>query len=411
MFAYKAGSLYWGLNGTWYPTGANPYTGTNPVFTGIGLCCPAMSGYYNIKDQINFGQGGQTGLVYDATSGGRFKYTPPSGFKALCTANLPASTIKNGSSYFMPVLYSGSASAQAPAVPFSPDLVWIKDRTSAVSAAVVDSVRGATVAMQMDSFTGGESIISGLSFNTNSFSVPANTSQVSTSADSFVGWSWKKGATPGFDIQLATTDALGNLSINHSLGAVPTFAIFKPRSGAGNLQALVYHQVIGSNKWATFVSLTVNASPGFGSTISSTQFLNVACHGPTQPYLVYLWTDIAGFSKFGSYTGNGSADGPFVYCGFKPRFVMVKNISAATYWVMRDSVRDDQNYGTSKKLAANANYSESDTGNLGQNNDLVIDYLSNGFKVRDTNTGTNTSGSTYIFAAFAEAPFKYATAR
>jgi hypothetical protein len=104
MFAYKAGSLYWGLNGTWYPTGANPYTGTNPVFTGIGLCCPAMSGYYNIKDQINFGQGGQTSLTYDSASGGRFTYTPPAGFKALCTANLPST---------MPVVTSGTFTGNA----------------------------------------------------------------------------------------------------------------------------------------------------------------------------------------------------------------------------------------------------------------------------------------------------------
>jgi hypothetical protein len=387
---------------------------------------------------VNFGQGGQTGLTYDAASGGRFKYTPPAGFKALCTANLPAPVIKNASQYFNVVLYTGDGTANRTItdVGFNPDLVWEKGRSYAGGGDhyLVDSIRGAAY-LESDAIS-PESVAANTTYGalggvtTNGFllsSGSTSSANVNQNGSTYVAWCWKGGGnavtnntgtvqsqvsantTAGFSIVTATTPSSGTtFSIGHGLNAVPSFIIGKTRQATSSWW--VYHQSIGAGKFLALQDAgipTSNTDVWANTTpTSSVMYQNYAWNGQVNNLILYLWAEVPGFSRFGSYKGNGSADGPFVYCGFKPRWIMVKDISvgdAGSSWVVWDTIRTPYNV-MDGILAANLNIAEQ----VGAGN--ISDMLSNGFKLRTTSTSVN-GVRTYIFAAFAEASFKYANAR
>ena len=407
MIAYDADTrkVWFGKNGTWNNSG-NPSGGTNESGTiSSGSMTPTLDAYGTSNNgfDVNFGQRS-------------FAYTSPSGFKALNTANLPTPSIKKGSLYMDATLRTGTgATASVSSLNFQPDLVWIKSRSAATDHGLYDAVRGVQKQLESNTTTAETTETTGLTaFNSNGYTVGA-LAQLNTSAATYVDWAWKEGATPGFDIVTWTADGTSPRNISHSLGAIPKLIITKQRSPSAD-NWFTYHASLGATKNVRLdeTAAAVTQTGAWNDTApTSTQFTtgnfaNFTTNGNT--LVAYLWSEIEGFSKISSYTGNASADGPFVWCGFRPRYILFKNAtSAGNNWLTFDTARDPYNL-TQNKVAANAANSENDAAISGvsENN---LDILSNGFKLRTSNAQNNGSGSTIIFAAYAENPFKYARAR
>jgi hypothetical protein len=200
------------------------------------------------------------------------------------------------------------------------------------------------------------------------------------------------------------------------LGVAPRLVIVKNRSAVDGWA--VYHANQNASPASGYTAL--NETSAFASTIASwnnttptSSVISVGVssrtNGNGNNHIAYCFAEIEGYSKFGSYTGNGSADGPFVWCGFRPRWFMIKNSSSAYSWIVYDTARNTENLVT-LKLAPN-NSQEENGSSIGGVTFNTMDILSNGFKLRSTNVDSNASGNTIIFAAFAESPFKYARAR
>jgi len=347
-----------------------------------------------------------SGVTFYANFGQRaFAYTPPTGFLALNTQNLPEPSIKKPGSYMDAKLYTGTgASHSITGLGFSPDLVWTKARSSAESHRIYDTARGATLSL-FSNFTNAQSTESQslTAFNSDGFTL--GTGAPNTSSVTYSAWCWDESATPGFDIVTYTGNGT-NRTIAHSLGVAPKFIITKSRTTADDW--FCYHDAIGNTK---YILLDSTAASNTSSTIwnntsptSSTFSLGTSggANRNVDNFVAYCFSEVAGFSKFGSYTGNGSADGPFVHCGFRPRWVMFKRSDSTGSWFLEDSARGTYNV-MGPELYANLSDAEATASRL--------DFLSNGFKMRAGNAGDNASGGTYIFAAFAESPFKYSLAR
>ena len=324
---------------------------------------------------------------------------------------------------------------------FQPDLVWAKTRSTSTQHALYDSTRGAGSGhILIPNTTDPEGGTAGSTsdaqygylsaFNSNGISTVTGSSGINyffnASGVTYVGWNWKANggtttsntsgsitsttqvnATAGFSI--VTYTGTGSIAtIGHGLGVAPAFMVIKARNATQGW--LVYHQSIGNTG---FVYLNDTAAAnysinGWNNTSPTSTVFTTGVNGYTnasgQTQVAYCWAQVAGFSQFGSYTGNGSTDGPFVYTGFRPKFVMVKGSSfSGESWFMWDSSRDTYNL-VNKRLLANESLAENTDQNFG-------DLLSNGFKLRTTWGGLNGSSNTYIYAAFAENPFKYANAR
>ena len=355
-----------------------------------------------------------------------FAYAAPSGFKALCDTNLPAPTIAKGSSVFDATLYTGTGAALTPtsSLAFSPDLVWIKGRSGATDHALYDTVRGATLDLVSNNGNAETTQTQGLTaFNSNGFSV-GTLAKLNTSAATYAAWAWDAGsstvtntagtitsqvranASAGFSVVTFTCPASGAYSFGHGLGVSPAMVIIKDR-GTGSTLWCVYHS--SATSISQYLSLnTTNAiataSGIWGSAITSTVVGSSANIGifANSTAVAYCFAPVTGYSSFGSYTGNGSTDGPFVYLGFRPAFLMMKRTNTTGNWVMLDGKREGYNVDNDP-LYANLSNAEG--------TDDLVDITSNGFKLRTTNADVNASGGTYIYAAFAENPFQYARAR
>jgi hypothetical protein len=325
------------------------------------------------------------------------------------------------------VLYTGNSGSQAITLPggFSPDLVWLKSRSNAYYNHLIDTVRGSNKVIWSNltdaETTSGTEITS---FNSDGFTLGSGTG-VNGSGSTYVGWAWDAGtstvsntqgsissqvranATAGFSVVTYTGLGAGNYTVGHGLGVAPSLIICKTR--ALSTQWVVYHARLGAN---AFLGLnTTNASISstgyWGSGVTSTVFglqTDYAGGNNNGSIVAYCFSPVVGYSSFGSYTGNGSTDGPFVYTGFRPRWIMVKRTDAAIQWTILDTARSPKNVADERLFP---NLSQAETTNGDGNNDL----LSNGFKPRITDSAFNASGGTYIYAAFAEAPFNYARAR
>ena len=367
-----------------------------------------------------------------------FAYTAPSGFKALCTTNLPTPTIADGGEYFNALTYTGDGNnpRTVTGVGFNPDFVWIKSRSLATSHLLNDVIRGGNASLFSES-TAAETANNGggylSAFATDGFTVTAGGSgdnAVNNTSDTYVAWNWKANGsgvsntagsisstvsvntTAGFSIVGYASGAAGQKTVGHGLGVAPSMIITKSRSSASFSWA-VYHSSVcdttskflrlnTTDAIATFSTIWGAALPTstvFGITSNGGVVENTNC-------IAYCFAPVAGYSAFGKYTGNGLADGPFVYTGFRPRYVMVKrtDIGGAGFdWFIWDTARDTYNQMASN-LTANQSVAEGVTA-------YPLDALSNGFKVRNSATAYNASGGTYIYMAFAENPFKLALAR
>lgn len=340
-------------------------------------------------------------------------------------------TINKGSSYFNTLLYTGNGSAtqSITGVGFKPDLVWVKNRTAAVSHCWVDGVRAAPNQLGSDLTDaenssgnnyvvyGGVSVLGSDGFTASLGSDPTYQA-TNKSAQNYVAWNWlaansttsntsgtisstvSANTTSGFSIVSYTGNGTSGATVGHGLGSVPKFIIYKERSQPRNWYVFTsvidgsYDNLYLNNTDAkTDRTITLPTSSVFSLSSSNEHNEN------NETYIAYCFAEVKGFSKFGSYTGNGSADGTFIYTGFKPAWVMIKQTSAAGEgWEMADDVRSTYNV-ISTFLRANSNAAES------TNTDRQFDFLSNGIKLRGSHGSTNASGATYIYACFAENPF------
>jgi len=399
-----AGKLWFGRNGTWESSG-NPATGANATIT----FTPGGKSFYAFAQ----GYGSWSGTF---NAGQRpFAYTPPSGFVALNTQNLPEPSIKKPSQWFDVVTRNGfgSSGGSIASLQFQPDFLWNKTRNLVNSHNLIDAVRGVSVGLKSDSTAAEASLTNFLtSFNSNGYTI--GTADFATTT-TLVDWCWKESATPGFDIVTYTGNASNAArSVAHSLGVAPQLMITKGREAqvTGTDNWLVWHGSFGAGDFLSLntTSAKSTSSSYWGNTVPTSSNFYVGgtssnVHNESSKnYVAYLWSEVANFSRFGSYVGNGSSDGPFVFCGFRPRFILFKNANVTgQYWEIYDTARDTYN-ASGLRLFPNASDNESDVR-------PEYDILSNGFKVRDSSTSANGNGNTIIFAAFAEAPFKYALAR
>jgi hypothetical protein len=429
---FDNGKLWFARNGSWINSG-DPSAGTNnPLSTTVGSTySPAFFLYYTAtipKFIANFGQDSTfsgarpAGGNVDDNGIGDFAYAPPSGYLALCTANLPTPSIVDGSEHFNTVLYSGTGATQSiTGVGFQPDWVWLKDRTvSGRDHQQIDSVRGATKTLKSSTTLAEQTLNSVTSFDSDGFTV-GNESGANASGSALVGWNWKAGGTAvsntdgtitsqvsanvdaGFSI-VSWVHSSTTSTIGHGLTTAPNLIILKSRTTA-------YNWDVGSDDigWGNRMILNSTAASSgtafWNSTAPTSSVFTYAGSGATNgdAMISYCFHSVDGFSKAGSFIGNGSTDGPFVYTGFRPAFILAKSDVNGSYWVMHDSKRDTYNV-SDKYLWANLSDAE---GSLYSK----FDFLSNGFKCRNANDNVNYSGTAVYYIAFAENPFKYANAR
>ena len=320
---------------------------------------------------------------------------------------------------FNTVLYTGNGSTQSiTGVNFQPDFVWLKERNNVASHKLYDIVRGATEVLESDGTYAEGTDVNGLTaFNSDGFSLGSSGSN-NGSGDTYASWNWKAGGTAvsntdgsitssvsantdsGFSICTYTGTGVSE-TIGHGLGAVPNVIIVKGRSGPDAVDGwYIYHSSVGNTKFLELNSTgasTTNSGLWDNTTPTSITFSTTYLSKASTNYVAYCFAEKKGFSKFGSYVGNGNADGTFVYTGFKSAFVMVKRTDAVEDWVIYDSKRNTYNLAN---LLLYPNLSTADTTAVTG----VIDILSNGFKTRGTSPAVNASGGSYIYMAFAENP-------
>ena len=345
-------------------------------------------------------------------------------------------TINDGSAYFQTATWTGNGSTQSITnggnSDLQPDWIWTKRRDGdGQNHHAIDSTRGASKAMVLNDVDGEATKSNGITaFNSDGFSVGTDTN-FNNNTTTYVGWQWvansgttttndasatsvgsidsvyQANTTAGFSI-VTYTGTGSNGTIAHGLGSTPKWYFVKNRSESSvsstDQSWVVYHSVMahGAAMFLNTDDSKINHSPFWNSTAPTSTTFSVGTDSRTNTsgddYIAYCFAEKQGYSKFGSYVGNANADGPFIYTGFKPAWVMTKNMSNAGGWAIMDTGRSPFNVMNEYLIANTA-----DTESTGQ--DFDIDSVSNGFKVRYTNGNYNANGDTIIYMAFAEHPF------
>ena len=319
--------------------------------------------------------------------------------------------INNPELYFQVKTYTGDGSTPSITLggnkDMQPDLVWIKNSDQTDSHCLFDSVRTATEVIHSDATTAETTDADTLtSFDSDGFALGADV-KVNTNTEKYAAWCWKESATSGFDIVSYTGNATDDTDISHNLSAVPKMIIVKNRDTAATSWIVYHHRLSDSpeenglylNTGNPIIDTTTYWSDEAPTSSVFTLGTNNDVNDDTKNMIAYAWSEKQGFSKFGSWLGNGSTDGPFIYTGFRPAWILYKRTTDATEgWILQDNKISPINV-SHIFLAPNGNGADSDTANAN------LDFLSNGFKLRHDDTRGNTSGITYIYAAFAEAPF------
>jgi len=337
-------------------------------------------------------------------------------------------TIDDPSEYFHTRLYSGNNSGSGLAVTndansgnFQPDWVWIKRRDSSGSHGLHDSNRGSTKRLKSDSNEAEDTNSNILaSFDSNGFTIGDNSGNYNASG-TYVAWQWKANGgttssnsnggitstvqantTAGFSVVTYTGTGSAN-TVGHGLGSTVAMVITKSRDSASSWQ--IYHKDLGKDKTIQLeqTASTSSITNYWGTSTPNSTVFGVIGGGYNnnlsgEATIAYCFAEIEGYSKFGSYTGNGSSDGTFVYTGFRPAWVIAKKTSAVGSWHMWDIKRDTTNANSERLLADTSDAEATLSG-------VNIDHLSNGFKLRNSDGALNGSGATYIYLAFAEHPF------
>ena len=390
--------------------------------TSQGTAWSSLSGTYSPAIGVN----GSDSMA--ANFGQRpFTYTPPTGYVALNTYNLPTSTIVQGNKYMDATAYTGtngSPTTQVISSNFQPDFLWFKKRSAAYDHALIDTTRGITKQLYSN-LTNAEGTDSNVltAIGASSFTVGnSNYSNYGT----LVAWTWianggttssntqgsitstvQANTTAGFSV-VTYTGTGANATVGHGLGVAPKMIIFKGRSTT--FDWMVYHTSLGNTNYLRLSATNASAASisAFNNTSPTSTVFSLGDgslgNQASATQVAYCWAEIAGFSKFGSYTGNGSTDGPLIYTGFTPKFILIKVSSAINGWLIYDTARNTYNY-MDLQLYPNLSNAES------QSSTYAIDALSNGFKIRNSNVVDNNNGDTYIYACFASNPFKNSLAR
>jgi len=377
--------------------------------------CVGFSLYSTDAGAVNFGQR-------------PFEYTPPSGFKKLNTFNLPDSTIVKGSEHFNTVTYTGSASDVTVTTNFYPDLTWAKSRNNTYNPSLIDSNRGGDDVL-FSNLTSAESTVSGLAtFSSTGVTYLAGEGGVNADASTtYVLWAWKAGAgtavsntdgsitstvsantTAGFSV-ISYTEPSGSFTIGHGLGVAPTCFFMKNRVVGGEnwifwseaIAAVPTNNGLYLNSTSAKFATGGNWLDSISSTTIGYTNNKVSQAGSS---VMYAFAEVEGYSKFGSYVGNGSTDGPFIYTGFRPAYLMFKCTDNISHWTMVDNKRNTYNVMDDSLYA--------DTSAAEHTTITDVDFLSNGFKWRGVLANeTNVNNFNYIYMAFAENPFKNSLAR
>ncbi len=425
-----ANKLYFLKNGSGITISAgtqNPSTGTNGISLDAGYTyfSAITANGNNAVAYFNFGQRA-------------FAYTAPSGFKALCTTNLPTPTIgatstTQANDYFNAVTYTGNGtSLSVTGVGFQPDLIWIKDRSNARAHVLQNAIAGFSQYLQSNATDAETTASSGVTaVGSDGFTVGTQLAW-NSNTETYVAWNWNAGGsnatntsgtitstvrantTSGFSIVTYTGNGTNGATIGHGLGVAPQMIIVKGRSTTDGWP--VYHTSILNTQSLRLNTTAAVVTAGFwNNTTAGSSVFTVGggvfseTNTTSATYVAYCFAPVAGYSAFGSYTGNGSGgaagtgDGPFVYTGFRPRWIMVKVISGTTAnWSIIDTARSPYNF---------ANLELWPSSSAVEQTYAIADILSNGFKLRSDSGQWNTNGAVYIYAAFAESPFKYSLAR
>ena len=430
------GKVWFAKNGNWQASG-NPATGANPAHSGMLTHADTYTAfaYLSYGDSalvFNFGQDSSfAGLKtaqgnQDGNDIGDFYYTPPTGFLALCTKNLPDVDVVP-SEHFNTVLYTGNGTTgqSITGVGFQSDLSWFKARenTTGSSHRLYDAVRGVTHHLRSNT-TGAETTDTELtSFDADGFTIDDDgNGSINDNNIAYVAWNWKANGSgssntagtinstvsanvdAGFSIVSYTGDGNNGATFGHGLSSTPEIVFIKNRSSAQNWVAW------GGGSSALFGRMLLNTTVGnltsynatFSSSLVTMPDYDQSWNGNGNEHIAYCFHSVDGYSKVGSYTGNGSTDGTFVYTGFRPAFIMVKSSSATGHWEIHDTTRDVSNVSVKRLFP---NYSSA------EDSDGAWDILSNGFKFRTIHSSINASGASQIYIAFAETPFKYSNAR
>jgi hypothetical protein len=440
------GKIWFGKNNTWDNSG-NPATGSSPSYSGgqlsdstIRTWVPITCSYDDSSSENfpqNFGQDSTfsgritAGGNADDNGFGDFKYAPPTGFLALCSANLPVSddidpagdngADENPTKQFGIVTYTGTGSTNAiTGLGFQPDLIWIKRRNSSAtySNGLVDSSRGRAKVL-ISNLTNSEytsnSTQDVVSIDSDGFTLGTNSNiSCNGSSDTHVAWCWKaNGGTTasngngsitatvqantaaGFSIATYTSPGSGtNHTVGHGLSGVD-FIITKDRDSTFNWYC--FHKSVPDKTYRLNSGSEHSYSNwSMGSTTWGSE--DGYTHNSTDNFVAYCWQNVSGMQHFGSYIGNGNSNGPFVYLGFRPRLLVLKRTTSSGQWNIFDSARSTTNV-VNKFLGWNSTDGEGTGGD--------VDFTSSGFKVRTSTTGVNTSGTTYLYMAWADVPFKY----
>ena len=449
---FDAGKGWWGINGVWGDSGSgagDPANDSNPNLTWTVADYAdhkfpitlnwTQSGHTN--GEITFNAGQDSTFSGEITAGGNadgngfgdFKYAPPSGFLALCSGNIPISADIDPaqtdddypSKQFGVSAYTGNGTSIDVDVGFQPDLCWIKIRGKTYDNLLIDSSRGLGNLLKSNTsgaeLTGYNNTIT--SFNSDGFTYGSELSG-NENGSTHVAWCWRaNGGTTasnsdgditstvqantkaGFSIVTYTGNGSVAQSIGHGLSSgAPELIFVKNRSQADAWA--VYHHSLGN---AAHLILNTTAaqttsSAYWGSFTPTTTLFKVGndhkLNASSENYVAYLWHGVEGFQKFGSYEGNGDADGPFIYTGFRPKMIFIKSVDGASGdWIVIDTARSTFNV-TNAGLSWNENYVEATS-------NRECDILSNGFKIRTSNTNLNKASETYIYGAWGDVPFKY----
>ena len=447
-----ANKIYFAKNNAWQSNGtgagnpataANPYTidtlagcGQAPIITNDNTS-NEVSGIFNFGQDSSFASNKTAQGNQDGNSIGDFYYTPPTGFLALCTSNLPDVAVVP-SEHFNTVLYTGTDATNSThaisGIGFSPSFVWTKDRDATYGHYLFDAVRGTGVTKGLRS---NSTAVEGManqsydalsSFDSDGFTITGaafgSLYQDRNNAD-YVSWNWKangSGASnttgsinttktsanvdAGFSMVTYTGNATSGATLGHGLSKAPELMFVKRRNVAGGW--MTYSAATGATKTFTLNSTepAYTSSGIWNNTAPSSSLITIGNNGAVNTnggtYIAYCFHSVEGYSKVGSYKGNANADGSFVYTGFRPAWLLVKRTDDNGNWYTWDSKRGSYNV-IGNRLYMDGTGAEATT-------PLAVDFTSNGFKWRDTNGGWNTSGD-YIYLAFAETPFKYSNAR
>ena len=435
--------VYYGKNGTYFGD-MNPSAGTGSTTQTLNTSAgrtayvPFVGGYGGSEWQGNFGQDGtlagtvSAGGNADANGHGNFLYTVPTNFLALCTANLPNPAIdpaqgESPADFFNPVIFTGNGTNQDIDVGFQPDFAFVRQRTDASGGYIVDSVRGDSAADLQPANANAEGDFANITFGSNGYNVSGNNNLNNENAHNYVSWnllaggsastltdgsintSASVGAKNGFSILTFTGNQTNGATIAHGLSTRPELVIFKNRStGSRNWQT---NYIDGTARRTVYLNLnSAEATPGSQQTLPTSTLITLDAgtdsNENSDNILAYCFANVEGHQRVGIYTGNGNADGPLIYTGFRPAFILGKGLASGREWWIVDNKRNPVNIGTLSEIHPGTTAAEQ--------TETQLDIVSNGFKIRDDlslGSDVNADGEEYLYLAIAEQPFKFANAR